>query len=116
MNCAPNVFTIFTGDAKSMQLKAVYADGLDPLDLTNCTEISIALPLAIGGLTDLLLSLGQVVITSPPILGKFSAAISSGLSQSLNVGELQNFDVTFTISGITQTVRFSQALTVIELN
>jgi hypothetical protein len=37
------------------------------------------------------------------------------ISALLNLGELQNFDVTFTISGQVFTVRYFQALSVFEV-
>ena len=109
-----NVFTIFTGDDKIMNLKAVYAETGDPLDLTDCTEIDIALPKEDGTFAHLLLTAGKVTITSPSILGKFYAEITSLVSAGLNIGELQNVDVTFTISGKEFTVRYAQALSVFE--
>lgn len=113
---APETFSIFTGDQKTMSLKAAYAGpGGDPLDLSACTEIDIALPDADGSYTHLLLSATQVAITSPAILGKFTAVVTSAVSALLNVGELQNIDVTFTI-GEPFTVRFFGALSVFERN
>lgn len=115
MNCAPNVFSIFTGDDKTMYLKAVNAGcSTDPLDLTSCTEIDIALPNADGTFTHLLLSEDEVIVASPAILGKFSAAIDSGVSALLNPGELQSFDVTFTIASKEFTVRYQGVLSVYE--
>lgn len=118
-NCCPTppVFTIFLGDVKAMNLKAVYGDSGDPLDLTSCTEILIALPLASGAFTALSLLGGDVTITSPANLGKFiaSAAAIGEISDGLMVGELQSFDVTFTISGNPFTVRYVSALTVNEV-
>jgi hypothetical protein len=98
-SCTPPVFTIFLGDSKTLSLKAVYAGSLTPLDLTACTEIVISLPNLDGSFTELKLSLAQVVITSPEVLGTFSALINSENSSLLNTGVLQNLDVTFTISG-----------------
>lgn len=112
--CAPNVFTIFTGDAKTLNMKAVHAETGDPLDLTSCTNISIALPNADGTFTALTLAASQVSITSFPNLGKFSAPISSAVSALLLIAVLQNIDVTFTISGSPFTVRYCQALTVLQ--
>lgn len=118
-NCCPTppVFTIFLGDKKVMNLKAVYGDTGDPLDLTSCTEIVLALPLASGAFTALKLSLAQITITSPANLGKFAATAAAigAISATLMVGELQSFDVTFTISGNPFTVRYVSALTVNEV-
>lgn len=111
-----NVFTIFTGDDKTINLKANYEESGDPLDLTSCTEINIALPLSSGLFSHRLLSLGQVTITTPTLLGKFSCPIPNAISTALNVGELQNIDVTFTIAAKSFTVRFFQALSVFERN
>lgn len=112
----PNpVFTIFQGDTKTMNLKAINAQcgGVgDPLDLTACTEIAVYLPNADGTQSVRLLSLAQVTITSPAVLGKFSVLVPNTVSALLNVGELQTFDVTFTISGQVFTVPFVQALSV----
>ena len=108
-------FTIFLGDDKTMYLKAVNSGcNSDPLDLTSCTEIDIILPNADGTFTHRLLSLAQVAITSPAILGKFSAEIGSLISALLNVGEYQNFDVVFTIAGKVFAVRYYQGLSVFE--
>jgi hypothetical protein len=109
-----NTFTIFTGDDKTINLKAVYEENGDPLDLTDCTEIDIALPLSSGLFEHLKLSEDQVTIASPAILGKFSAPIESDISALMNIGEFQNLDVTFTIASKEFTVRFFQALTVFE--
>lgn len=115
MTCTPPVFTIFTGDAKRIYLKAVNIGcDTDPLDLTSCTAIDIALPNADGTFTYLTLADGDVTIASPAILGKFNALISSDDSALLNPGELQNIDVTFTILAKEMTVRFYQALSVFE--
>jgi len=109
-----NVFTIFTGDAKTLSLKALYADSLNPLDLTTCTEIDIALPLAGGGFRHLLLTEEEVSVTSPAVLGKFSAPISDEDSLLLKVGELQSFDVTFTIGAEILSVKYANSLSVFE--
>lgn len=106
------VFEIFLGDAKTLSLRAVNTATLIPLDLTSCTEISVALPNADGSFTALLLSLSEVSITSPAVLGQFQAPITSVVSALLNPGELQFFDVTFTISGLPQTIRYANALSV----
>lgn len=110
----PTVFTIFTGDDKTMNLKAVYEENGDPLDLTGCDEIDIALPNADGTFKHLLLTLGDVVIVTPVLLGKFMATIGSAASALFKVGELQNFDVTFTISDKEFTVRYYNCLTVLQ--
>jgi hypothetical protein len=110
----PNTFEIFTGDDKTMFMKILYGPSLGPVDLSSCTEIKVALPNADGTFTNLLLSLAQVVIASPAVLGKFSALIPSAKSALLNPGVLQDVDVTFTISGSNRTVRFLQALSVLE--
>lgn len=109
------VFSIFLGDAKTIFLKAMNTGcNGDPLDLTDCTEIDISLPNANGTSTHLLLSDSEVVISTPKILGKFSAAISSDVSDVLNVGEFQTFDVTFTIGPEIFTVPYVNALSVFE--
>lgn len=111
----PNTFSIFTGDAKTISLRAVQGDcSGDPLDLTGCSEIDIALPNADGTFTHLLLSTSQVVIMTPAVLGKFSAAISSAVSAFLQPGEFQNINVTFTFGSDPFTVPFVQALSVFE--
>lgn len=108
-------FTIFTGDDKTMNLKAAYLPSGNPLDLTSCSEIDVALPNADGTFLHLTIGSG-VTITSPAVLGQFQAAISSAQSALLQPGELQDFDVTFTISTKKNTVRYYQALTVFENN
>ncbi len=109
-----NTFVIFTGDDKTINLKAIYEESGDPLDLTSCTEIDIALPNADGTFAHLLLSEDAVVIDTPLNLGKFHALVESAVSLLLNIGELQNIDVTFTIDSKIFTVRFYQALTVFQ--
>jgi hypothetical protein len=124
-SCAPcsqsPVFTIFQGDSKTLPLKALFADTLDPLDLTSCTEILVPLPNADGTFTVLKYSLSQVVIASPAVLGQFSVPISSVNSLLLNPGVLQNLDVTFTITGSgpgtgTFTVRYYACFSVLEVD
>lgn len=109
-----NTFTIFTGDSKTMNLKVVAAGNYDPLDLTTCTEIDVALPLAGGGFAHRLLSDSQVTVPSPATSGKFNVSVPSDVSALLKVGTLQGFDVTFTIGSVIKTVRFENALSVFE--
>ncbi len=109
-----NIFTIFTGDDKMMNLKAVYQENLDPLDLTECTEIDLVLRNADGTLKHLLLSEDEIAIVTPADLGKFTAAITAEVSALLMVGELQSFDVTFTIADAKTTVRYQNALSVFQ--
>lgn len=112
------VFTIFTGNIKTMNLKALYAGTYDPLDLTDCSEIDVALPLAGGGFSHRLLSEDQVEIPTPASLGKFNVPLDAETSALLKVGELQSFDVTFTIGTgedeTKTTVKFINALSVFE--
>lgn len=118
MNCGVQqfpVFSIFLGDAKTMNLSALYDNFGGPLDLTSCTEIVISLPNQDSSFLQLKLSLSQVTIQSPGVLGKFSAQISSMESALLNVGALQSFNVTFTISGNVMTVPYVESLSVFEV-
>lgn len=118
MNCNTQgpfpVFSIYLGDAKTLNLAAIYSNFGGPLDLTACTEIVITLPNADGSFLLLKLSLDEVTISTPTVLGLFSAPISSMNSLLLNVGELQSFTVTFTISGQVFTVPYVNALSVFE--
>lgn len=115
--CTPiNVFSIFTGDAKTMSLRALYQETGQPVDLTAASEIVVNLPNADGSFLQLKLSLSAVTVTSPAVLGNFTAVISAVQSALLNIGELQNFDVTFTISGNPFTVRYYGSLSVFELD
>lgn len=109
-----NTFVIYTGDSKILKLKAIIAGSFSPLDLTNCTEIDVALPLAGGGFSHRLLTASDVSITSPASLGTFQVPVDEELSTLLKIGEFQSFDVTFTIAGEILTVRYYQALTVFE--
>lgn len=113
-SCANGVFEIFTGEDKTMNMGVVYEKGGGPLDLTNCSEISVALSNADSTFTNLLLSMSQVVINGNPLLGSFSAIITHTVSALLNVAVLQSIDVTFTISGKISIVRFFQAFSVLE--
>lgn len=105
MNPNPNlliqqVFEIFLADAKLLPLKALYQGSFAPLDLTNCVQIEVQLPLsqaAGGGFTNLLLSAGQVEITSPPNLGLFAVPITTNISSTLQPGTLQDIFAVFTI-------------------
>jgi len=94
-----------------------YSGGAIPIDLSSCTEIVVNLPNQDGTVSQLKLSLSQVAITSPAVLGQFSVPISSVLSALLNVGEFQPVDVTFTFTSPPQvfTVRFENALSVFEV-
>lgn len=117
MTSPSNVFTIFTGDNKTMSMKIVQGScSGDPVDLTGCTEIDVALPNADGTFSHRLLSDAQVTILSPEVLGKFTVTIPTIVSDLLNIGELQNIDVTFTIEGEPITVRFYDCFSVFELN
>jgi hypothetical protein len=121
LNCCdgqPPSFTIFLGDANTIGFRVVGGSGCasDPIDLTDCTEIVVNIPNADGTFLQLKLSLSQVVITSPPVLGKFTVAITSDQSALFNTGEFQNIDVTLTISGQVFTVPFIQALSVFEVS
>ena len=108
-------FTIFTGDDKTMPLKVVQGSCTGgPLDLTSCTEIDVALPNANGTFSHRLLSLGEVAIVSPALLGRFTCLITSAISALLNPGQAQDVDVTFTIAAREFTVRFYAALSVFE--
>lgn len=108
-------FSIFTGDDKTMPLKAVLGSCTGgPLDLTSCTQIDVALPNADGTFAHRLLTEEDVAIVSPALLGKFTCSIPSDVSALLNPGELQNIDVTFTIAAKEFTVRFFAALSVYE--
>jgi hypothetical protein len=113
-SCQQNVFSIFQGDNKSMPLKAVYSQSGDPLDLTSCTEIVVSLPNQDGTFATFKLSLETVTITSPAVIGKFTIQVSAIISALLNLGELQNFTVVFTIAGQIFTVQYNQALSVFE--
>lgn len=110
----PNVFTIYTGDDKTMNLKAVFAGSFTPYDLTDCTEISVKLPYQDGTFVELKLSDSKVAITSPAILGAFTVTISEIVSTLLKIAEFQTFEVTFTIGGLKNTISYFNALTVIQ--
>ena len=99
-----------------MPLKLIYGGSGNPVDLTDCTEIVVNLLNADGSIAQLKLSLGGVSIVDPPILGQFTANLTSQVSALLNVGELQSVDVTLTISGSAMTVRFYNALSVFEVD
>lgn len=96
----------------NLQLKTVTDGGSNPVDLTSCTEIDVALPNQDGTFAHLLLTLGEVVIVPSALLGNFSATITEEISALLQVGVLLNFNVTFTISGLKTTVQYFQALSV----
>lgn len=111
---APTVFEIFTGEDKTMSMKVAYEDTSNPLDLSSCTEIVVSLPAKTGQRLLLKLSLNQVAITSPGVLGNFTATISAVNSALLNVGVGQDVVVYFTIGGLVTIVRYFQVLTVLE--
>lgn len=106
-------FSIFTGDQKLMPLRIAYASGL-PVDLSAVSEIAVNLTNADGSVTQLTLTSTLVTIVSPSTSGQFNASISSINSAKLQIGELQDVDVTFTIGGSPFTVRFYGALSVYE--
>lgn len=111
-------FTIFTGDQKSLPLRIAYASGI-PVDLTSVSEIVVNLPNADGTFLQLKYTLSEVTIVTPATTGQFKAAITAAQSALLNIGELQDIDVTFTIGDLVFnsepfSVRFSQALSVFE--
>ncbi len=116
MLCGQNVFSIFTGDAKAMNLKAIYADSFNPLDLTSCTEIVVSILNADGSYSQFKFSESEVTIGSPEVLGNFSvtAAAMGAASSLFAVGELQNFTVAFTISSLVQTVEYLNCFSVFQ--
>jgi hypothetical protein len=111
----PQGFSISQGDQKTIYFRIVDENGV-PLDLTSCTQILVTLPSADGTFTQLELTMGQVSIQAPEVLGQFSALITSAVSPVLNTGTMQEIDVTLTIAGIIQTVRFQNALSVFEVS
>lgn len=117
MNCnsALPVFSIFLGDAKTLNLAAILDNFGGPLDLTACTEIVVNLPKADGSFLVLKLSASQVIVATPTVLGRYSAAITALQSALLNVGELQTFNVTFTIGSQVFTVPYINSLSVFEV-
>lgn len=110
--CPTNVFTIFTGDAKTMSMKLNYAQNGNPVDLSACTAIVANFVNADGTIAQVTMASGAISITSPAILGQFGVFISSAVSALFVVACEQNVDVTFTISGNTFTVRYYGILTV----
>lgn len=113
-SCQPNTFDIFTGEDKVMSMRVAFQQTGLPLDLTSCTEINVALPKNDGTFIDLLLSLAQVVIVSPPVAGQIQVPISAANSALLNVGTGQDVDVAFTISAKVTVVRFAKVLNVLQ--
>jgi hypothetical protein len=108
----PEVFEIFYGDAKVFPFKAVYQGTFQPLDLSNCVNIELMLPLSSGGgYTQLMLNAGQVSIVGNPILGQGAAPISSVVSPTLQTGTLQDVFAIYTIASGTP-VNISGGLTV----
>ncbi len=114
MECCPNTFSIYRGNKKAMTLKVVQSGcSADPLDLTDCDDIDIALPNEDGTYTHLLLSDDEVeAIVDNPVLGKYRAMIDEDVSLLLNIGELQTFRVTFTIGGEILSVAYVNGLSV----
>jgi len=106
-------FQIFKGDAKTMYLKVLDSSccGGGPIDLTYMESISIYLPKSDG--TQLELS-GSII--APAVLGQFSADISEEDSALLNVGQAQDFSVSFTSSSSKFTVKYPGALSVSEID
>lgn len=112
-----NVFSVYLGDAKPMNLKVLAkdCDNMNPFDLSAADEIDVALPKQDGTLLHLLLSEDEVVVQSPAVLGRMTVAISSANSALLLVGVLQTFTVTITIGSEKQTVTYPNALSVLEI-
>lgn len=109
-----NVFQYFVGDTKVMSLRGLYLDNLEPLDLTDCTEIAVKLPNSDGSFTQLKLSLAQVSITSPAVLGGFQATLTASDYPLPNVGEFQSFLVTFTILSKPITIEYVNVLSIFQ--
>jgi hypothetical protein len=113
-SCNPNVFEIFTGQDKDMPMRVVSQPSGLPLDLTECTAITIALPNADGTFTDLTLLDSQISIVTPALAGQIIATITAAESVLFNVGERQSIDASFTIGGLITIVRFLHAFSVLE--
>jgi hypothetical protein len=114
-SCLPTTFEIFTGQDKTMTLQAKFQQPPQlPLDLTECTAITVNLPNADGTFTELTLAGDQLSIISPANYGQISVPILAAVSAILNVGPRQNVDVDYTIGGLITTVRYVGALTVLQ--
>jgi hypothetical protein len=110
------VFTIYLGDVKPLPLMALYPN-LTPLDLTQCTGITVFLPNSDGTWLELTLSGEQVEITNPTVLGQIVASFTSMQSALFAVGELQSIRVTYTFEdGTEETVNFPNCFTVLQVN
>jgi hypothetical protein len=107
-------FKIFLGDADTMYCRLVDSV-FNPIDLTNCTEITANFPNADGSYATLLLTDSDIAITDPPVLGSFSIPLTSEITSLLNVGQYQDLNITFNIGGQTFTVPYMEALSVFEV-
>jgi hypothetical protein len=97
-----------------MNMMVRYQETGLPLDLTECTAITVSIPNADGTFTDLTLADSQVEIQDPLNYGQIAVIITNEESSLFNVGERQNIDVLFVIGGLNTIVRFVAALTVLE--
>lgn len=109
------VFEVFLGDVKPLPLMVIQSN-FSPFDLTECTEIVVNIPLSAGGFLQLTLTGAEVTITDPATSGQFVANFTSDQSNTFMVGELQNLDVTFTISGHPMTIRFANCFSVFQVS
>lgn len=116
LSCSPNVFTIYLGNEKSLNLKGLYPRTFNALDLTAATEIDIALPKQDGTFKHYLLSLSEVIVDSPADAGNFHCVILSADSLLLNQGEFQSFNVNFTFPTEPKkiTIQYVKALSVFQ--
>ena len=108
------VFNMFLGDDEPLPLMALLGN-LTPLDLTLCTQIIVYMPNADGSFLELSFTNEGVTLTSPTVLGQFVAEWTSMQSELFMVGELQSIDVSFTIAGKQQTIRFPNCISIFQV-
>lgn len=93
------IFEIFKGNAKILPLRALFEGTFLPLNLTNCKQITVQLPLAAGGATALSLTSGVVSIGGgSPLLGQVNVAISAVVSALLAGGVAQDIFAQFLLT------------------
>lgn len=109
-NSGNNVITIIQGEDRTLSLRIINSDG-SPYNLNSPDEIILKLPKEDRTALEKKLSLQEVIIISDS-RGELSINLSDEDTASLQVKELQDFEVIIEKNEITRNARFENVLTV----
>ena len=105
---------IYTGENKTLFFQLKGGSNCDvAFDLTSATEIEVIIPSSGTSLIVKKLSLSEVVITNA-IEGRFSVALSSVDTSSMDIGDVIAVEIKVTIASVITITQIPSALNVIQ--